>query len=236
MSTTFLSLDHISYTILGKKILDHISLEVKENSITTLIGPNGAGKTTLIKLMAGLIRPSSGKIIRAPNLRLAYVPQKIRFSELLPLRVIDFLKLFETDAAFKKKWLQALNIEHLCQTQMKSLSGGELQKVLLIQAVLTRPQLLLLDEPAQGVDITAQATFYGLVEQVKKTLSCAIVLVSHDLHLVMAKSDQVLCLNGHVCCSGHPEDVRNHPEYVRIFGDSLPGTLAPYHHHHDHEH
>lgn len=236
MSPAFLSFHNVSYSAPGKSILEAISLTLTPHSITTVIGPNGAGKTTLIKLMAGLIHPTTGTITRPHDLRVAYVPQKIRFSELLPLRVIDFLDLFEANKALKEQWLHTLTISHLKNAQMKTLSGGELQKVLLIQAILTRPQLLLLDEPAQGVDITAQAAFYGLVEHVKNTLSCAVVLVSHDLHLVMAKSDQVLCLNGHVCCSGHPEDVQQHPEYQRIFGDSLPQTLAPYHHHHDHEH
>ncbi|MBX9976899.1 MAG: metal ABC transporter ATP-binding protein [Alphaproteobacteria bacterium] len=220
----------------GKRILYDINIDIKKGKITTLIGPNGAGKTTLLKIILGLISPTTGTIMRQKNLKIGYVPQKIQFNSFLPLRVMDFLMLFTHDHALIQEKLAFFKLEDRKKTQMHHLSGGELQKILLSQATLRGPNLLILDEPSQGVDIITQNELYTYIDQMRDTIGCAVLLVSHDLHMVMAKSDAVLCLNHHICCHGHPEDVKKHPEYIGLFGGHLPENLAPYHHHHDHMH
>lgn len=231
-----LSAKDLTFISKGKTILDGISLEVHEAEIMTLIGPNGAGKTTLIRILLGLSDESSGEIYRRPDLKIGYVPQRVNISNVLPLRVIDFLKL---GGVYNRNEIidvvDEVDAMHILQSAIQQISGGEFQRVLLARALLKKPELLVLDEPAQGVDIIGQQSLYQIISTIRKSRSCGVLMVSHDLHLVMAATDQVLCLNTHVCCTGHPDHISEHPEYLKLFGSALEG-LAVYSHQHDHEH
>ncbi len=243
MSVTLLNAEHINFSKRGKTILRDVSLQIHQQEIITLIGPNGAGKTSLIQILLGLLKANSGEVFRYPNLRTGYVPQKIHIPQVMPLRVCDFLSLSantfsRTDksiARYVPVVLKELDIESLHDSAMQGLSGGEMQRVLLVRALLKKPQLLVLDEPAAGMDVIGQQTLYNTVKTIRERHECGILMVSHDLHLVMASTDRVVCLNTHVCCTGHPDDVSEHPEYLKLFGSALSG-LALYSHHHDHEH
>lgn len=227
-----------------QKILDHVSLHLAQNRITTIIGPNGAGKTTLLKILLGFIQPTSGHLYRRPLLKIGYMPQKISISPLLPLTVKRFLELASPEANKElaqklRTCLEKVGAAALMHSQVAHLSGGELQRILLARALMDNPDLLVLDEPAQGVDVLGQADLYQLIAQIRDEYHCGVVLVSHDLHVVMSASDDVLCLNTHVCCSGHPDIIQQNPAYLTLFGpqktESMAG-LAPYIHHHDHRH
>lgn len=221
-----------------RNILHHIDLELRSNSITTIIGPNGAGKTTLLRLLLGLELPDAGQITRRPGLKLGYVPQRFHKDPMLPLKVARFLQL--APAAPKQKamreTLSEVGASHLMDQNMNTLSGGELQRVLLARALLNAPELLALDEPMQGVDLRGQAALYQLLGDIQERHQCSILMVSHDLHFVMAATDQVVCLNQHICCSGRPDDVRAHPEYLALFGDANIEGVGIYSHNHDHDH
>ncbi len=235
---TLLSARGICVSLQGRQIIDQVSLSVKRGEIVTLIGPNGAGKTTLVRVILGLLKPQAGKVELAPSLRIGYMPQRLHLSENLPLTVRRFLHLgcqtsCETDLG---KVIDRLSIAHLLDSPLQKLSGGEHQRILLARALLRRPDLLVLDEPVQGVDVTGQAALYNLITTIRDELGCGVLMVSHDLHLVMATTDQVLCLNQHVCCSGHPESVSQHPAYLELFGTPASAKLAVYTHHHDHTH
>lgn len=233
--------ESISLNIGERNILHEVSLEIFPESVLTIIGPNGAGKSTVLKILLGLQQASSGNVIRKPKLRIGYVPQKFTIDPLLPLTVERFVRLGKAEKFFTlKEIFSEVGVSHLAKQSMQHLSGGELQRVLLARALLGEPELLVLDEPAQGVDVAGQSELYQLLGGLKHSRGCSVLLVSHDLHLVMASSDQVLCLNQHVCCSGHPEDVSRHPEYLQLFGNELAGReakgLAVYTHTHDHCH
>lgn len=226
----------IGYRIAGRQILHDIQLDIQPNTIVTLIGPNGAGKTTLIRLLLGLLPLQSGSITRRRGLRLGYVPQRVSIEDTLPLRVRDFLRLGGSYSDSKMRAvLMEVEAQQVFDLPIQKISGGELQRVLLARALLKQPELLVLDEPAQGVDVVGQQALYTLITTIRDKHACAVLMVSHDLHLVMASTDTVICLNTHVCCTGHPDDVSAHPEYLRIFGDTLEG-FAVYSHHHDHQH
>jgi zinc transport system ATP-binding protein len=231
-----LSAKDLTFISKGRTILDGVNLELHEAEIMTLIGPNGAGKTTLIRILLGLSAESSGEIVRRPDLKIGYVPQRVNISTVLPLRVIDFLKL---GGVYNSNEISGVMTEvdatHILQSAIQEISGGEFQRVLLARALLKKPELLVLDEPAQGVDIIGQQLLYQIIGSIRKSRSCGVLMVSHDLHLVMAATDQVLCLNTHVCCTGHPDHISEHPEYLKLFGSALEG-LAVYSHEHDHEH
>jgi zinc transport system ATP-binding protein len=231
-----LSAKDLTFISKGRTILDGVNLELHEAEIMTLIGPNGAGKTTLIRILLGLSAESSGEIVRRPDLKIGYVPQRVNISTVLPLRVIDFLKL---GGVYNSNEILGVMTEvdatHILQSAIQEISGGEFQRVLLARALLKKPELLVLDEPAQGVDIIGQQLLYQIIGSIRKSRSCGVLMVSHDLHLVMAATDQVLCLNTHVCCTGHPDHISEHPEYLKLFGSALEG-LAVYSHEHDHEH
>lgn len=201
----------------------------------TIIGPNGAGKSSLVKTAAGLIEPQQGTIIRKPKLRVGYMPQKIKINPQLPLTTGRFLSLCGKKSALNTA-VKRLDIECLLDTPVQNLSGGEMQRVLLARALLQRPELLILDEPAQGVDISGQAELYHLLGELRNELNCGVLLVSHDLHIVMAQTDHVLCLNKHICCHGAPESVSKHPEYLQLFGKEAAKDIAVYTHMHDHTH
>jgi zinc transport system ATP-binding protein len=232
-----IELQGISVQFESRQVLDSISLSLTQGKITTLVGPNGAGKSTLVKVLLGLLKPNSGTIQKAPKLRIGYVPQKLKLNDSLPLNVNKFLKL--AGKYSEQERLEALKLvgaDHLMHTNLHGLSGGETQRVLMARALLRRPQLLVLDEPAQGVDVQGQIDLYNLIDQIRHRFSCAVLMVSHDLHLVMAKTDHVICLQRHVCCSGTPEAVTSHPSYIEMFGHGHHNALAFYEHNHHHHH
>lgn len=237
MHKALASLNNISVSLQGKSILHDVSLELQAGKILTVIGPNGAGKSTLIRVLLGLQATDSGEIWRKSKLRIGYVPQKISINELMPLTVERFVGLAKHQHRDDvSKVLAETGISNLNKQAIQSLSGGEFQRVLLARALLQKPQLLILDEPAQGVDVIGQAELYEKISALKNTHGFGVLMVSHDLHLVMQKTDQVLCLNQHICCSGQPDDVSNHPEYQRLFGGLPAEGLAVYTHQHDHCH
>ncbi|MDT8282677.1 MAG: ATP-binding cassette domain-containing protein [Gammaproteobacteria bacterium] len=235
-SNALLIAENIGLVLRGKSILSDISLQVHSGEIITLIGPNGAGKTSLIRILLGLSKASSGKLIRQPALRVGYVPQRIQVSDVMPLRVYDFLNVTgQYDVTQCQRILDEVDCAYLLYCAMQNISGGEMQRVLLSRALLKQPQLLVLDEPASGMDIIGQQALYETIRHVRDSYNCGVLMVSHDLHLVMAATDKVICLNTHICCTGHPDDVSEHPEYLKLFGDAV-NELALYSHHHDHEH
>ncbi|OAT78562.1 zinc ABC transporter ATP-binding protein ZnuC [Mangrovibacter phragmitis] len=231
------SLENVSVSFGQRRVLSDISFSLKPGRILTLLGPNGAGKSTLVRVVLGLVVPDEGRINRDRGLRIGYVPQKLQLDATLPLTVSRFLRL--RPGVKKSDLLPALkrvNAAHLLEAPMQKLSGGENQRVLLARALMNSPQLLVLDEPTQGVDVNGQLALYNLIDQLRKELDCAVLMVSHDLHLVMAKTDDVLCLNHHICCSGTPESVSMHPEFIAMFGTTGAEQLAVYRHHHNHRH
>lgn len=226
----------VGFSRQGKTILSDISMQLHSKEIITLIGPNGAGKTSLIRILLGLTRPTKGKVSLAPGLRTGYVPQRIAVPEVMPLRVYDFLNVTGIYTIEQCRLiLDEVDCDYLLYSAMQNLSGGEMQRVLLARALLKDPQLLVLDEPASGMDIIGQQALYETIRMIRDKHDCGILMVSHDLHMVMASTDRVICLNTHICCTGHPDAVSEHPEYIKLFGDAIEG-LALYSHHHDHEH
>jgi len=205
-------------------------------SKSSIIGPNGAGKSTLVKILLGLVKPTKGRVWRRQHLTVGYVPQRISLDKTLPMKVGRFLNLAQTSKQARDRALGQLSLAHLLNQQMAKLSGGELQRVLLARAIARQPDLLVLDEPLQGVDIAGQVKLYRLISSLRDSLNCAILMISHDLHLVMAQTDSVICLNHHICCHGQPESVSQHPEYLRLFGQQTLQDIAVYQHHHDHHH
>ncbi|WP_241644880.1 zinc ABC transporter ATP-binding protein ZnuC [Rosenbergiella metrosideri] len=237
MSSNLVTLENIDVSFGQKQVLHNISLSLQPGRILTLLGPNGAGKSTLVRLILGLITPSRGTVTKKAGLRIGYVPQKLHLDITLPLTVDRFLRLaHQARKADIQAALQRVNAEHLRFSTMQKLSGGEMQRVLLARALLGKPELLVLDEPTQGVDVNGQVALYDLINQLRHELHCAVLMVSHDLHLVMAKTDDVLCLNHHVCCSGPPEVVSQHPEFTAMFGPRASQQLAIYRHDHNHRH
>lgn len=238
MTQPVITLKNVTY----KTILSEINLNIIRGQITTIIGPNGAGKTTLIKLILGLIQPTSGDVTKHDTLVFGYLPQNLKLNPLMPMTVERFLQLATTEINKNlthkiKTVLHQVGGCHLKSRSMHVLSGGEMQRVLLARTLMMDPDVLILDEPAQGVDVLGQSELYTLIAKIRTDLGCAVVLVSHDLHLVMAASDQVICLNHHICCSGPPQDVMQHPSYVQLFGPQAePLALALYTHHHSHRH
>ncbi len=237
MNDYLLQLRNASYAHQGRTLLSGINLDVNAGEIITLIGPNGAGKSTLLKMALGLLPMTEGQRISRPDLRIGYMPQHMHIPETLPLTLKDFLSLAKGfQASQLDRVCQRLSISGLLSRPMQRLSGGELQRALLARALLSSPQLLVLDEPVQGLDVTGQSELYALIAQLKDELNCGVLMVSHDLHLVMAATDRVICLNGHICCEGHPQSVQQDPSYLQLFGKSVPAHLVPYTHHHDHTH
>ena len=217
--------------------LQNINLTVYPNSIITIVGPNGGGKSTLLKVLLKLQQPTSGNVIYNKNIRIGYVPQKIYLDPNLPITVEKFLSLKKGIRPQDIRQAMALlSISHLIHNSMQKLSGGEMQRVLLARAILNKPSLLVLDEPTQGVDIAGQAELYQLIHKTRENLNCAILMVSHDLHIVMADTNEVLCINQHICCAGTPETVSNDPTFIHFFGDQFSKNIAVYTHHHNHRH
>lgn len=221
----------------GRVLLDNIDLGIAPREIVTVVGLNGSGKTTLLHVLLGLTAPDKGHVVRRPNLRIGYSPQHINRDASLPLTVEGFLRL--TGPLPKERIDQALRdvgAEQTRTAQLFDLSGGELHRVLLARALLRNPDLLVLDEPMSGVDVTGQAELYHLIGELRDMLGCGVLLVSHDLHVVMAKTDQVVCLNHHICCRGKPQAVVRDPSFIALFGSRIAQDLAVYPHAHDHAH
>ena len=220
----------------NKWLVKGVSLDLKQGEIVTLIGPNGSGKSTTAKIALGIYKEIEGKVKRFTN-KVGYVPQKISIDWTLPIRVIDFMSLTEepTDAQISVA-LNLTGVEHLKNKNLGNLSGGEFQRVLIARAIAKQPDLLVLDEPVQGVDFKGEIALYELIKKISEELNCGILLISHDLHVVMSATDFVVCLNGHVCCSGTPQVVAKNNEYQELFGDRASTILSIYEHKHDHTH
>ncbi|MGB0723467.1 MAG: zinc ABC transporter ATP-binding protein ZnuC [Gammaproteobacteria bacterium] len=235
--TPLLEAEGVHLTLHGRAILNGVDLQVAAGKIVTLIGPNGAGKSSLVRVALGLLPATRGHVRRRADLRIGYMPQRLVVPDNLPLTVRRFLRLgAQTSDARVRDAAARTRVDHLLKQDMQTLSGGEHQRVLLARALLREPDLLVLDEPVQGVDVTGQAALYTLIAQLRDELGCGVLMVSHDLHLVMAQTDHVVCINAHVCCSGHPEHVSRHPAYLELFGNAVNPSLAVYTHHHDHTH
>jgi len=227
----------LGLSIDSRRILENVDIAIHAGEIVTVIGPNGAGKSTLIRVLLDLQPRTAGTITRRPALRIGYVPQRFPLSPIVPLDVARLLTLTlrasprEVEAA-----LAEVGIPHLKNTAVASLSGGELQRALLARALLRKPDLLVLDEPVQAVDFYGEIKLYELIASIRHRHGCGILMVSHDLHMVMAESDRIICINGHICCEGGPESVQSDPEFIRLFGPAAARMIAAYTHHHDHDH
>jgi zinc transport system ATP-binding protein len=236
---TLIEAKNISKSIQGRRIINDVSIIIEKKKIVTLIGPNGSGKSTLAKILLGIEDPDGGAVKRARNLRVGYMPQKLHIDEVLPITVERFLKL-QSDSKLKTKDLSQLvelaAIGRIMGFPVQKISGGEFQRLMFIMSMLNSPELLILDEPVQGVDITGQAEFYKLIKNVRDTHNMGIFMISHDLHMVMKETDHVICLNHHICCEGTPEKVTSNKKYLELFGRDTAKTMAVYTHHHDHEH
>lgn len=221
----------------GSVALAGVDFHIDRGEIVTVVGPNGSGKSTLMRTLLGVLRPSSGKVVRARGLKIGYMPQRLALDGRIPMTVGRFLSLPRRhSAAQAQAMLERVGVPDLAGQQMDGLSGGQFQRVLLARALLGRPDLLVMDEPTQGLDQPGTAAFYKLIEDVRAETGAAILMVSHDLHVVMSASDRVVCLNGHVCCQGAPTVVSAAPEYRALFGEGTAGALALYQHAHDHDH
>lgn len=234
--SALLSLHNVSLKHQQQNLLSNISLSLTAKQIMTIIGPNGAGKSTLIKVALGLSKADSGEVYRRPGLRIGYMPQQLILNPLMPLSVSRFLAMARSNHQQIDAALARTGISHLRERPLHDISGGETQRVLLSRALLSSPDLLVLDEPAQGVDISGQTELYELISALRDELGCAVLMVSHDLHWVMAQTDTVICLNQHICCHGHPAQVSNDPEYLALFGRRHAEAVALYQHDHDHQH
>lgn len=234
---SLVQVENLSVRYGAKTVLSQVSLTVEPGEIVTIVGPNGSGKTSLLRSIIGAVKPLRGRVTHSPDLRLGYVPQRLHIDPTLPMTVARFLALprgVSTDH-LGKALIQA-GVPNLSAAQMSQLSGGQFQRVLLARALIGKPQLLLLDEATQGLDQPGSAAFYSQIETVRRDTGCAVLMISHELHVVMSASDRVICLNGHVCCEGTPEVVASAPEYRALFGSGTMGALALYRHDHDHAH
>jgi zinc transport system ATP-binding protein len=221
----------------GRTVLRDVNIAIAPAEIVTIVGPNGSGKSSLLRALIGAVRPASGRVVRKAGLRIGYVPQSLSIDTTLPLTVARFLNLpVRVTPQAAATALADAGVPELGQRQLGALSGGQFQRVLLARALLHSPDILILDEATQGLDQPGAARFYQQIDAVRRTRGCAVLMVSHDLHVVMAASDRVLCLNGHVCCEGTPQVVADAPEYRALFGTGTQGALALYRHDHDHEH
>ncbi|MCY0094285.1 metal ABC transporter ATP-binding protein [Hoeflea ulvae] len=236
-NTPLISLTHAGVERAGRWLVRGVDLAVSQGEIVTLIGPNGSGKSTTAKMALGVMKPDAGSAQRAPGLKVGYVPQKLSIDWTLPLTVARFMHLTGTPTANQVDHaLAATGIAHLAQSEVRNLSGGEFQRAMLARAIARKPDLLVLDEPVQGVDFTGEIALYDLIKRIRDDIGCGVLLISHDLHVVMAATDRVICLNGHVCCQGSPVAVASSEEYRRLFGGRADATLAVYEHNHDHTH
>jgi zinc transport system ATP-binding protein len=236
-TSSLLTLENVGLNRGGRWLVRGVDLTVRRGESVTLIGPNGAGKSTTAKIALGLLAPDEGQSNRAPGLAVGYVPQKLSIDWTLPLTVRRFMSLTNrVGDAEAHNALETVGIHHLADAEVRHLSGGEFQRALLARAIARKPDLLVLDEPVQGVDFSGEIALYELIGDIRRTLGCGILMISHDLHVVMADTDSVVCMNGHVCCQGPPRVVAENPEYLALFGARAAGALAVYEHAHDHTH
>lgn len=235
-SSLLIELENIAYMEGGKAILRDISLGLSADEIVTIIGPNGSGKSTLIKIMLGIMQPNQGSLWKREYLKIGYMPQRFSSSPVLPMTARRFLSLQHPNNNSIEEAIALIGIQGLVHKQLHHLSGGEIQQLLLANALMGKPDLLILDEPIQGMDVNAQDHFYGLVEDIRADQGCAIVMVSHDLHMVMRNTDRVICMNHHICCSGTPDDIKENPAYQLLFKDENFRHISLYHHQHHHTH
>jgi zinc transport system ATP-binding protein len=234
---SLISTQNLTLVLDGQTVLKDVNIAMNRGEIVTIVGPNGSGKSSLLRALIGALKPASGSVTRADGLRIGYVPQKLQIDATLPLTVQGFLNLpHRQPRAVVDDALHKAGVGDLAKRQMADLSGGQFQRVLLARALLNTPDILILDEATQGLDQPGAAAFYRQIEEVRREMGCAVLMVSHDLHVVMAASDRVLCLNGHVCCEGTPEIVADAPEYRALFGSGTQGALALYRHEHTHSH
>ena len=237
MSDALITLNNISLSHNGKNVLDDVSFKLHEGEFITLIGPNGAGKSSLIKVLLGVIKQDYGDITYTDNIRLGYTPQTFSANPFIPISVKDFLTLNQKlDSEFMLKTFELTGIKDLLKSPLKNLSGGELQKLLLTRALLNKPNVLILDEPAQNLDVDGQMQLYKLIQDIHQQQNCAVLMVSHDLHRVMKESTQVLCLYHHICCEGLPESILKDEKFNDLFADQINDLMATYEHHHNHHH
>lgn len=228
---------HIDFRHGGQRVLHGVNLSLVPGEIVTIVGPNGSGKSTLLRVLIGALKPQKGTVTRQDGLRIGYVPQKLHIDPTLPITVKRFLNLptsvprDDADAA-----LRTAGVAGIGERQMSQLSGGQFQRVMLARAILGKPHVLMLDEATQGLDQPGSAAFYRQIDAVRKDIGCAVLMVSHELHVVMSASDRVICLNGHICCEGTPEVVSAAPAYRELFGTGTGGALALYRHDHGHDH
>ncbi len=236
-TSPLISVDGLTIRDGGRVLLDRVSMSIDPGEIVTVIGPNGAGKTTLLRAIIGAISPSAGHVSRSKGLRIGYTPQKLAVERTVPITVERFLSIgAKISPGDRARALARTGVAEMRDAQMADLSGGELQRALLARALMREPNLLILDEPTQGLDQPGEAGFYRLIEEIRSETGCAILIVSHDIHVVMRAADKVICLNGHVCCAGAPSAVSTDPSYLRLFGGRADATLALYKHEHDHSH
>jgi len=234
---SLIEVENLSISYGRNVVLSHVSLSIEAGEIVTIVGPNGSGKTSLLRAIIGAVKPSKGRVVQGADVTIGYVPQKLHIDPTLPISVARFLALphgvssSQIDAA-----LVQAGVPDLAKAQMTRLSGGQFQRVLLARALIGKPQILLLDEATQGLDQPGSAAFYQQIDRVRRETGCAVLMISHELHVVMSASDRVVCLNGHVCCEGTPEVVASAPEYRALFGSGTMGALALYRHDHDHNH
>ncbi len=234
---TLLRLSGVTVRFGGRATLDHVDVEVRRGEIVTVIGPNGSGKTTLVRAALGLVAPDEGEVTRLDGIKIGYVPQQLGVDRTLPLTVRRFLAMSgNSSREDHDRTLAEVGVGDVLDGPFQALSGGEAKRVTLARALLRRPDLLVLDEPTSNVDVAGQAEFYDLIRTIRDRHDCGVLLVSHDLHLVMRATDTVVCLNGHVCCSGRPDSVSRDPEYLALFGPRVAETLGVYAHDHDHHH
>ena len=234
---SLLEVNDVSVSYGTQTVLSRVSLKVAAGEIVTIVGPNGSGKTSLLRAIIGAVKPAKGRVVHTQGVKLGYVPQRLHIDETLPMTVSRFLMLpgGVKRAAIEQALTQA-GVPDLFAAQLSKLSGGQFQRVLLARALIGKPDLLLLDEATQGLDQRGSAAFYQQIEHVRQDTGCAVLMISHELHVVMSASDRVICLNGHVCCEGTPAVVASAPEYRALFGTGTGGALALYRHEHDHGH
>ncbi len=233
-------LKNISLKLNNNEILRDINLQLKKGEITTLIGPNGGGKTSIARILIGVIKANQGEVLIEKNYKIGYMPQKLIIDNTIPIRVIDFINLSSlknhNSKENREKLASRLGLTNILQKSIHEISGGELQKVSMLRALIQNPEILVLDEPTQFMDIAAQGEFYQLIDEIRQQKHCAVLMISHDLHMVMQKTNQVICVNHHICCHGNPESISEHPEYLSLFGKDKINNIAIYSHHHDHKH
>ncbi|MEO0930518.1 MAG: metal ABC transporter ATP-binding protein [Pseudomonadota bacterium] len=234
---SLITVNNLSVAYGANTVLRNVALHLEPGEIVTIVGPNGSGKTSLLRTIIGAAEPKKGKITLKPGVKIGYVPQRLHIDPTLPITVERFMRLAgHVSKADCRVALDAAGVPDLLKRQMSQLSGGQFQRVMLARALINRPDVLLLDEATQGLDQPGSAAFYQQIEQVRHDTGCAILMISHELHVVMSASDRVICLNGHVCCEGAPAVVASAPEYRALFGTGTGGALALYRHDHDHDH